>query len=116
MKQYSLRDLTAQVRVSEYVKTCVDVERFLALCRECPNYGKIWACPPLSEDPMEIWNAYEILELHARILTPGEGMDLRELLEAFKAEKIKLSREVLELEHRIPGSRSMAAKIGRAHV
>ena len=109
MKAYTLESLTARVPLGEYRETCVDVEKFLGLCRQCPNYGKIWACPPLSLDPMEIWNRYEILELHAGILTPGENMSMEELMEAFRLEKLRLSRQVLDLERKIPGSLSMAA-------
>ena len=106
---YTLESLIAEIPTREYVKTCVDVEKFLALCASCPNYGKIWACPPLPLDPMEIWQGYETLRLYALVLTPGEGMDMDGLMAAFLQEKTRLSRQVLELEKKIPGSLSMAA-------
>lgn len=106
---YTVSSRTACVPVPEFLKDCVDVEKFLGYCRQCPNYGAVWACPPLSVDPMQIWNAYDLLELHARVLTPGADMDMNQLMEAFRREKIDLSRQVLELEQRTPGSLSMAA-------
>lgn len=27
-----------------------DAEKFLAYCKECPKYGTVWSCPPLSFD------------------------------------------------------------------
>ena len=109
MKPYTLETMTASVPLKEYVDTCVDVNKFLELCKLCPNYGKIWACPPLSLDPMEIWKSYDVLELHARILTPGEDMTQDQLMDAFLQEKILLSKAVLDLEAQTPGSLSMAA-------
>ncbi|MDO4977362.1 MAG: hypothetical protein Q4E53_08890 [Eubacteriales bacterium] len=29
-----------EVSVEEYIKECVDVDRFLPFCKECGNYGK----------------------------------------------------------------------------
>ena len=109
MQNYTVSDLETQVSAEEYAASCVDVEKFLGYCRECPNFGKKWACPPLTEDPMEIWHGYRTLKLYARVLTPGAGMTMEELMEVFRDEKIRLSRQVLELEEQFPGSRSMAA-------
>ena len=106
---YSIRELTASVPVEEYVRSCVDVEKFLGFCRACSNYGRIWACPPFDFDPMDIWNRYRTLTLYAWILTPDREMTMEELMEAFRTEKQKLSRMVLDLEKTVPGSRSMAA-------
>lgn len=109
MGDYRVEELLAPVPVGEFLETCVDVKKFEALCRQCPNYGKIWACPPLGEDPLALWREYETLELHARVLIPGESMGEKELMEAFREEKLRLSRKVLNLEKNHPGSRSMAA-------
>lgn len=109
MSPYTIEQLWAEVSAEEYVNTCVDIEKFLGYCRQCHNFGKNWACPPHDFDPMEIWKNYSSLELHARVLIPGEGMTRQALTDAFLAEKKKLSLEVLELEKRIPGSRSLAA-------
>ena len=106
---YEIRELTASVPVEEYLRTCVDVEKFLGFCRQCGNYEKIWACPPFAFDPMDIWREYKTLHIYAWILTPDREMTMEDLMESFRQEKLRLSRKVLELEETVPGSRSMAA-------
>ena len=109
MKPYTLTERFASVPVKEFTASCVDVEKFLGYCRQCRNCGKIWACPPFSFDPMDIWSAYDILELHALVLTPGKDMTMEELMEVFRMEKRELSLKVLAMEKEIPGSLSLAA-------
>lgn len=109
MENIRVETLTAVVPVSEFTAECVDVPKFLELCRQCPNYGRIWACPPLPVDPMEIWNRYHFLHLYARVLIPRKEMDCQMFLQQFRREKQELSQYVLELEKQTPGSLSMAA-------
>lgn len=37
---------THKLPVSKLVSDFRDVDRFMGLCRACPNFGKIWSCPP----------------------------------------------------------------------
>lgn len=37
---------------------------FLKYCKECRNYNKNWACPPLSFDPIDYLNQYENIEVY----------------------------------------------------
>ena len=53
---YSVQTIETRVPVAEYLRTCVDVEKFLGFCRECGNYGRRWSCPPFEFDPLELWN------------------------------------------------------------
>ncbi len=98
MENYEVKNLEAEVSVPEYVKTCVDVEKFLGCCAACPNYEKVWACPPFSFDPMEIWNRYQVLKLYARVVIPGKDMNMEGLMQAFQQEKLRLSEELLKRE------------------
>ena len=43
---YTLDYYHASVPVSEYLDKYVDVPAFLEACKACPNYGRIWSCPP----------------------------------------------------------------------
>ncbi len=47
-----------RVALSALVVRYRDVERFAALCGECPNYGKNWACPPYDFDTGALVSAY----------------------------------------------------------
>lgn len=44
---YTAADSQVQTDAGLLLGSYRDVERFLALCRECPNFGRSWACPPL---------------------------------------------------------------------
>ncbi|MBQ9060617.1 MAG: DUF2284 domain-containing protein [Firmicutes bacterium] len=113
-----VRPYEAEVPIREYVDSCVDVEYFLSLCRQCENYGKVWTCPPYDFDPLEYWARYDTLQIVGRkILIPK---DLRERnLTAEEQEDIcaailweeknKLQKELLKLEGEHPGSMLLSA-------
>ena len=78
---YRTERLEASINIASYIDGYVDVERFLACCRECPNYGQLWSCPPYDFDPLDIWRAFDTLTVLAyrvtwsRAYTEGE-MDM----------------------------------------
>ena len=100
---YTLERAEAVVSVQEFVKACIDIPKFLECCKLCPNYTKRWSCPPFDFDPMEIWNKYQTLHLHALILKPT-GCDSKTLMAGFWKEKPDFDRWLLALEQQAPGS------------
>ncbi len=93
-----------------------DVPRFLEFCKSCRNYGTRWSCPPLHIEASQYLAPYNrVWILGAQtIFTP------QTILEADTPEKIKevtretlgpvkkaLCETLLELEQKIPGSRSL---------
>lgn len=42
---------THKLPVSKLVSEFRDVDRFMGLCRACPNFGKMWSCPPFESLP-----------------------------------------------------------------
>lgn len=38
------------IPVAEYIARYRDKEKFIALCKECKNYGTLWSCPPYEAD------------------------------------------------------------------
>ncbi len=108
-KYYTSETLTWTVPMGEFMRDLVDVPRFLGYCRNCPNFGRYWSCPPFDLDPVEIWGRYGQLLLYARKvifirdrLFPGE----RRTFEREELPKIKgaMARELLALEAKTPGS------------
>ena len=53
----------------------IDIPKFGAMCAQCPNYGKIWTCPPYDFDPMEIWDRCEEAQLVALQIFPETPED-----------------------------------------
>lgn len=91
----------------------VDVPKYLGFCRECPNYGRWWSCPPYDFDPMEIWGAYDRLELLAMQIVPETPearekalSDPRGLLAPFRS---ALDAALEQREAAFPGSRRLNA-------
>ncbi len=106
---YTVERAEAEAAVSDYLAHCVDVPRFLDCCRQCPNYGTRWSCPPFDFDPMALWQRFQTLRLYARLLKPcGENRDGDVLIAALRREKPIFLTELLQLERGIPGSLALA--------
>lgn len=48
---YTVTTREAVIAADEFVERYRDVDRFHALCTQCPSYGKVWSCPPFDFDP-----------------------------------------------------------------
>lgn len=115
---YTTERFEATVPVAEYVKNYVDVDTFLECCRACPNYEKVWSCPPYDFDVLEYWNKYTTLELVAVKIVFDEAyagkvfpsQELQEIMDAsLKTVKQELSGELFDREQKTPGSISLSA-------
>ena len=106
-----------EVPVDEYLEACVDVPEFLAYCKQCGNYGKVWSCPEFSFDPMDYWRKYDTLKIIGlKIIVPEElrtrnydeqerNLLFQELLQGYKKQ---LDERILKEEQRIEGSRALS--------
>lgn len=106
---YTCETLTRTVPLSEFAGELVDVPRFQGYCRDCPNHGRFWSCPPFGFDPLALWARYDRLTLYVRKvvfskdrLFPGE----RRAFEERELPKIKgdMARALLAMEAEQPGS------------
>jgi len=104
---YQMDRYRAEIDVADYVRSFVDVPRFLECCRVCPNYETRWTCPPYSFDPLTVWNAYRRLRLIGCKITPTEGET--DLIPALMQVKEELFRELSRLEQEVPGSILLSA-------
>ena len=125
-KQINLKNgLTLQVEryekeisADEFYRDCVDVDYFLGLCKECPNFGKVWSCPEYDFDVDEYWKRYHCLrligdkilipeEMQEKTYTPEEMADFYK--EVFFPLKQDLLQEMFDLEEKVPGSVQLSA-------
>ena len=114
---YHTERFEAEVPIDEYTGACVDVQKFVAFCRECHNHDRLWTCPEFSFDANAYWKKYRLLRLiGVRILMPEEltqksftkeerGAIMEQTLHV---ERQKLSEELFELERTNPGSVSLS--------
>ena len=65
---YTVATLDRTVPLDEFRQGLVDVPRFSGYCRDCPDYGQTWSCPPFGFDPAAVWEKYDAIRLYARKL------------------------------------------------
>ena len=94
------------------------MEKFLAYCRECPNYKTVWSCPPFSFDVKEFLRPYHyIYVVGVRIDLAPETILKANTLEKMKSigwdillsVKLSLEDEMQWLEKHSYGSLSLSS-------
>lgn len=106
---YTLEKFTKAVPVDQYMKDYLDIEGFEAFCKECPNYGKLWSCPPYDFNVENFWKQHETLQILGYKINFEEGTSGREAMDIMKDVKDKISLELFEMEEKTPGSVSLCA-------
>ena len=71
-EKYIIENFTAGIGVDEYISRFRDEKRFVEFCRQCPNYGNSWGCPPFDFDTGEFLRQYKYAYLMATKIIPIE--------------------------------------------
>lgn len=90
--------LTAEISAHDYIAGYRDVEKFIGFCRECPNYGRSWLCPPFDCDldaRLAPWTRVHIAGI--RIDIDGRR-PVSEAMQIMHPARMKLSRYLLDYE------------------
>lgn len=107
--EYSLKKFQSETDVENYVENYVNIEEFLECCRQCPEYGKIWSCPPFDFDPLDMWRKFSRILIYGyRIEYSGER-SREEMTDVLLQVKERVTEELFEMEKQIPGSVSLSA-------
>lgn len=106
---YTLERFETETDIESYINDYVDIDGFLECCKSCPNYGKIWSCPPYDFDPMDIWRAYDRILIVGYRLTFGEDRTEDGMTKVLWEIKQKLAEELYAEEEKFPGSQSLSA-------
>lgn len=113
--QVRVKTLTA----SEWLREYCQPERFLPLCRECPEYGRNWSCPPGVPAARELSERYRFVQMiglkvlyddevrRAAAKNPARTELLRE--QTYGAAKRRLLQALLLLEETFPDSMTVMA-------
>ncbi len=112
MNRYDTEKTYRQISMDDYMEKYVNVGEFLEYCKQCPNYGKIWSCPPYDFDPEDVWRGFSSIYIAARKITFPKGQSpagREELAKILSEVKDDMSRELFELEKEFPGSVSLSA-------
>lgn len=104
--------------VTQWLEEFCSPGRFAEACKACPDYGRIWSCPPGVPAAREAFAPYERVHIvgvkviydeaaRAAAVTPERTEELRRA--AYGEAKAVLRESLLELEKVLPGSWSVAA-------
>ena len=103
-KEYIIENFTANISVDEYISRFRDEKRFVEFCKQCPNYGNSWGCPPFDFDTGEFLRQYKYAYLIATKIVPIEkGIPIDKSQELIRPERIRVEKELLKLELRFGG-------------
>ena len=103
-EHYDTEKKVVVVDRDRYVEEFRDVATFEACCRQCPNYGKRWGCPPFDHDTLQDLLPYNKVMIIGVKLTPHDAkMPLERVHDLMRPELERLNRRLLELEREKQG-------------
>lgn len=115
---YEIEVLTKAIPVPKFFADYCKPEVFLPLCEKCPDYGRVWSCPPQAPDtaPFRVFRDAVILGVKVKYTEEARARALRspEETEAVRVEsygfvKRRVIETLLRLEQIFPPSRTIAA-------
>lgn len=105
---YKAEDYVITIPAEEYVRSFRDSGHFIKFCQECPNYGKVWACPPFSSGGLVDLREYSTVRLFAVKITPTEsGLPISSAQKMILPERMRVEEKLREME-RSTGGRAFA--------
>lgn len=115
---YTTESFTTSITVKDYMAHYVDIPTFLEYCKACPNYGRLWSCPPYDFDVTAYWRKFQTLDLLAVKINfdsayAGHSFapeELNHIMEqSMKIEKERLSEALLKMEKKYTHAVSLSA-------
>jgi hypothetical protein len=110
---YQIRKTETLVPVREIVKQDIHADKYIEYCRQCPNFGIKWSCPPYDFDVSSVWCRYADLNLIAVQIYFDEALLRKTYSEqelnhiqnrCIEEVRIGLDCELLAMEQTTPGS------------
>ncbi len=115
---YTIERIEKTIGIPEYVERFVDVDTFLAYCKDCSNYEQVWSCPTYDFDPKEFWLKFKTVDMIGIkfVFTEETKAKFQETENMFdfidntvNTEKRKLRDELMALEGENEGSFALLA-------
>lgn len=102
--RYEAEEVVAVVDRERYVREFRDVATFEECCRQCPNYGNRWGCPPFDHDTLQDLLPYEKVMIIGVKLTPHyTKMPMDQIYDLMRPELNRVNTHLLELEKQVGG-------------
>jgi len=95
---YSIEKITKQVTIDNLL-VHYDGDKVENYCKNCPNYNKIWSCPPHNFNTYDYLRQYNDVKLYAvKIVFEDETLTKEQRLDIFQKERRRFSNELMSLE------------------
>lgn len=108
---YKKERFVKEITIETFLEQYFDGERILQKCRECPGFAKTWSCPEFNFAPEDYWKRFSIYQVICdRISMDGAESPQEAQQRLLYKEKPVFNREILGLEHTVPGSRALYAE------
>ncbi|MBQ1523690.1 MAG: hypothetical protein IIZ55_00980 [Firmicutes bacterium] len=109
MEYKGINIMEADTDTASFVNSFVEVEKFLAMCRECRNYNTVWSCPPYDFNVLDRWASFRTIHLTACRYDTFEGESVPHAVAALAKMKEILTGYCEELAAKAPGSQVVSA-------
>lgn len=87
--------------VDEIVGHHYEHEKFISYCRQCPQYGKTWKCPPFDYNPLERLGNYRYITMVMARITIDDRVKVSLANEVLYPVKQKLHHALLQAERTV---------------
>lgn len=102
--EYTSEKYTTDIAVEDFIAQFRDERRFIGFCRECPNFGNSWGCPPFDFDTDNLLHQYKYAHIIAtKIIPESKDISIDKVQVLIRSERINLERHLLALESRYDG-------------
>ena len=118
MEAYKTETAERLLELDGFIEKYRHAEKFMAYCRQCPNYNSVWSCPPLSFDAEALLKRYKLIYLRCtkillapEIIASADTADKAKALGRRIIESVKtdVDNELLGLEKRVPRSLALSS-------
>ncbi|MDR2508430.1 MAG: DUF2284 domain-containing protein [Candidatus Accumulibacter sp.] len=120
---YRVSHLTAEIRLTDYIRNYRDTERFSNYCKACDRYNACWSCPPFEFDTEEYISPYKVayiigtkIVLDESVINQNRGPKKCEKMAHDIMAQVRpgLDEALLKLEKQYPVSKAFFA--GMCHI
>ncbi len=110
---YKIEHKIARLQVTDYIDGYCDVSRFIEYCKQCNNYGNVWACPPYSFDKLSKIKDFKYVHIigsqafidESIRYSPTNAKEQKDIsYQIMELARKDIDEPLLELEKKYPGS------------
>lgn len=93
----------ANLSMSQLIENCYRPTECLKACRNCENFGKIWCCPPFTDDFVEIYKNHKVKIIVTKIDFDGSQTPLENKLDIYSDVCSTIHQTLLQKERGMSG-------------